>query len=362
MRWPWQRNISGDTLVFSWADQTLTYVLARRQLDGSCAVLKLGAERQGSDNLATFVQRLQGLGLKGQNAIAMLASHQYQFLQIDTPAVPPEELRSAARYQIREMLQTHVDDVTIDVVRVGDDAHQGGTVHSFVVAAPNTVVRSVLDLGAAMDCPVSVIDVQEMAQRNLQCALAQHDGQPDRANAALVLVPGQQALLTISANDELFYTRRFDVPEGFLTSVWGQGVVVAAPVDGFTPVEEYVPSYGMGDVALGDDYAGVQPSLPALHGVSHADDERAQRLVVEVQRSLDVWDRTWSSLPLRGLRVFAGERTTELAQWLTQQLGQAVSPLEVGTLFPGFEAAPVAQQALCLPLLGVLLRTEGGKS
>lgn len=362
MRWPWQRAISGDQLVYAWSEQSLTYVLARRQVDGSCAVLKLGVERQGTDNLASFVQRLQGLGLRGLDGIAMLASSQYQFLQIDTPAVPPEELRSAARYQIREMLQTHVDDVTIDVVRVGDDARQGGTMHSFVVAAPNTVVQSVLDLGAAMDCPVSVIDVQEMAQRNLQSALAQRDGQPGRANAALVLVPGQQALLTISANDELFYTRRFDVPEGFLTGVWGQGVAVAAPVDGFTPVEEYVPSYSTGDVALGDDFAAVQPSPPALNGVSRADDERAQRLVVEVQRSLDVWDRTWSSLPLSGLRVYAGERTTGLAQWLTQQLGQPVTPLDVGALFQGFEAAPVALQAQCLPLLGVLLRTAGGKS
>lgn len=362
MRWPWQHKISGDLLVFSWSEQTLAYVLGRRQTGGSCAVLKVGVERQGTDNQAAFVQRLQGLGLKGLDAVAMLASHQYQFLQIDTPAVPPEELRSAARYQIRDMLQTHVDDVTIDVVRVGDDAHQGSTVHSFVVAAPNVAVRSVLDMAAAMDCPVSVMDVQEMAQRNLQCALAQGEGQPERANAALVLVPGQQALLTISANDELFYTRRFDVPEGFLTAVWGQGVAVTAPVDGFTPVEEYVPSYGMGDVALGDDFAVVQPSLPAINAAPRADDERAQRLVVEVQRSLDVWDRTWSSLPLSSLRVYAGERTVELAQWLTQQLGQAVSPLEVAALFPGFEAVPVAQQAQCLPLLGVLLRTEGIKS
>lgn len=359
MRWPWQRKISGDQLVCSWSDQTLTYVLARRQVDGSCAVLKLGVERQGTDSLASFVQRL---GFKGLDAIVMLASNQYQFLQIDTPAVPPEELRSAARYQIREMLQTHVDDVTIDVVRVGDDAHQGSTMHSFVVAAPNVVVRAVLDLAAAMNCPVSIIDVQEMAQRNLQSAVAQREGQPERANAALVLVPGQQALLTISANDELFYTRRFDVPEGFLTGVWGQGVAVTAPVDGFTPVEEYVPSYSTGAVPFDDDFGAEQLPQVALNGVSRADDERAQRLVVEVQRSLDVWDRTWSSLPLSKLRVYAGERTIELAQWLTQQLGQQVSPLDVGALFPGFETVPVAQQAQCLPLLGVLLRTEGIKS
>ena len=65
-------------------------------------------------------QRLKGLGLKGAQATIMLRAEQYQLLQIDTPAVPPVELRAAARYQVREMLQTHVDDVTIDVIRVGD--------------------------------------------------------------------------------------------------------------------------------------------------------------------------------------------------------------------------------------------------
>jgi MSHA biogenesis protein MshI len=362
MRWPWQRKHSSDRLVCSWADQTLCYVLARQQAEGKWAVLKMGQEQQGSDTLTGFASRLQALGLKGLDAVFMLRASQYQFLQIDTPAVPPEELRSAARYQIRDMLQSHVDDVTIDVVRVGDDAHQANNGHSFVVAAPNVVVRAALVMAAAMDGRVSVIDVQELAQRNLQTALAQRDGQPERANAALVLVPGQQALLTISANDELFYTRRFDVPEGFLTSVWGQGVAVVAPVDGFTPVEEYVPAYGAGDVSFDNDFAPAQALPLQASAPSRADDEKAQRLVVEVQRSLDVWDRTWSSLPLNRLRVYAGERTVELAQWLTQQLGQSVTGLELGALFPGFDDAPAAQQAQCLPLLGVLLRNEGKRS
>ena len=353
---------SSDRLVCSWADQTLTYVLARQQTDGTWAVLKMGDEQQGTDSLGSFASRLQAGGLKGFGAVFMLRASQYQFLQIDTPAVPPEELRAAARYQIREMLQSHVDDVTIDVVRVGAAAHQGSNGHSFVVAAPNVVVRAELDMAAAINCPVSVIDVQDMAQRNLQSVLAQRDGQPERANAALVLVPGQQALLTICVNDELFYTRRFDVPEGFLSSVWGQGVAVLAPVDGFTPVEEYMPTYGAGDVSFAEDFAPEQPAPIESSGSSRANDERAQRLVVEVQRSLDVWDRTWSSLPLSQFRVYAGERSAELAQWLTQQLGHAVAALEVGALFVGFEDAPATQQALCLPLLGVFLRTEGHTS
>ncbi|HEY8905781.1 MAG TPA: hypothetical protein VIM63_07060 [Rhodoferax sp.] len=351
MRWPWQRSFSTNKWILSWSRGVLAYVHARRLGDASFEVLALGIQVQGADDASHFRQRLQALGLKGADVTIMLRSDQYQLLQIDTPNVPVEELRAAARYQVREMLQTHVDDVIIDVMRVGD-GQQKAAGHSFVVAATHAVVKEALDFAAALDCRVSVIDIHETALRNLQTALAQRDDSLARANAVLVLAEGQQAVLTISANGELFYNRRFDVPDGFLTGSWLQGVTQSAPIDGFTPVQEYVPAYGSGDISLDLDLPAADP-----HAAS-SDDDRSQRLLLEVQRSLDVWDRTFSSLPLTGLRVFAGERSTELATWLTRQLGQVVVPLDVKPIFSGLDAVTTADLAACLPLLGVLLRTE----
>jgi len=319
----------------------------------------MGVEPLDVGGVVQLRQRLQALGLKGVDATVMLRSQQYQFLQIDTPNVPPEELRAAARYQVRDMLQTHVDDVTIDVMRVGDGQQKGtGGSHSYVVAAPNAVVKEVLDFAMSLDCEVSVIDIQEAALRNLQTELARRDGSIGRARAALILVEGEHAVLTITANEELFYTRRFDVPEGFLSGTWGQGVSEVAPIDGFTPVQEYVPSYAVGDISLDGDFPGAAASAAPSFKATQADDDLSQRVVLELQRSLDVWDRTWSGLPLDGLRVFAGERSGELATWLTRQLGQVVVPLDVKPIFVGLESVSVSDLAQCLPLLGVLLRTE----
>jgi MSHA biogenesis protein MshI len=198
---------------------------------------------------------------------------------------------------------------------------------------------------------VSVIDVQETAQRNLQNALAMRDGSTDRAQAALLLLPGQQAVLTICANQELFYTRRFELPEGFLTASWSAGIQAPeVPTDAFTPVDEYVP-----------DHSGMTLLAPALEAAAMADDDKAQRLLVEVQRSLDVWDRSWSAMPLAGLTVYAGERSQELAQWLGRQLGQTVLAMDVNAIFAGFEGGSLQDRSVCLPLLGVLLRSESRK-
>ena len=50
-----------------------------------------------------------------------------------------------------------------------------------------------------------------------------------------------------------------------------------------------------------------------------------------------------------------------MANWLSRELGQAVSGIELSAQFPGLQSMPVADQAYCLPLLGVLLRTETRK-
>lgn len=221
IRWLRRRQAPKDHLVVSWSGQTLAYVLARGNVDLGYEVLKSGVERQGEVNLSggldDMVRRLKALSLDGLPVSVMLRPEQYQLLRIRAPAVAPDELRAAARFQILKMLDTHIDDVTIDVMRVGDGrargaGHLGG--HLFVVAARRMVIREVLDLCDAMRWNVSVIDIQETAQRNLQTALAIIEGQGrrGRASAALVLLDPLQAVLTICAEGELFYARRFDLP------------------------------------------------------------------------------------------------------------------------------------------------------
>jgi MSHA biogenesis protein MshI len=169
--------------------------------------------------------------------------------------------------------------------------------------------------------------------------------------------------LTISASEELFYTRRLELPEGFMTMVWGQSEI-AASADTYTPVSEYVPDYNVGGVSYGNDYSDPSTAAAgagATGGRAQADYERAQRLVVEVQRSLDLWERSWSQLPLAGLRVFAGARSQELADWLGREMGQSVGVLDATQLLNGLPSADSPDAAYCLPLAGVLLRTEGRK-
>lgn len=346
MQWPWKRASSQDQLIVCWCGQALAYVEGI-STGGRFAVKRMGVEQQGADKLKDFAHRLSDMGLAGHGALAMLNTEQCMLLQIAAPAVPPEELRSAARYQIRDMVDQHIDDLTLDVLHLGDGQDKSAG-QLFVVAAANTVIRELMQLAEAMEWSVRVIDVQEMAQRNMQSAWAKFAGFANRATAALVVVNDKQALLTITANDELYYSRRLDLPAGFLTMQWDGGLETKQePVDAYTPVGEYVPDYGSPSTLGFDD------------GASSGGGERAQRLLVELQRSLDLWDRTWTALPMASVAVYAGGRSAELADWLSRGLGQTVATLDPGVLFDGVPELSEEHAMKCLPLLGLLLRTGG---
>ena len=365
MRWPWGRRAGGQQLVVSWAGQQLAFVLADTPQDGRYPILKYGVEKQGTDSLEDFTKRLQVLGLKGFPTTVMMRPEQCQMLQIDAPAVPPEELRAAARYQIKELLTAHVDDITLDVMRVGA-GEQKGSGQLFVAAATTTVLREVLAIAEAMNWTVSVIDIQESAQRNLQSAAMKLEGRLDRADATLML-DQTQAVLTISANEELFYTRRLELPDGFYDGSWlpAEEETAAIP-DAYVPVQAYIPDFNVGGESHGTDYSIPEPDYGAatrgaIDPQTRASNEKVERFSLEVQRSMDIWSRTWSSLPLDSVRVYVGERSAELATWLDQQLGQSVIALDLQTPFPGFDGGVMGDTALCAPLLGVLLRAETRK-
>lgn len=299
MKWPWQTGESQQRLVMSWAQGELAFVQAQPQGAG-WAISRLGVERQGDDSEIAFHKRLQALGLQDRQATVVLRPSQYQLLQIDMPPVKEEELRPAVRWQIAGMVAQPIDTLVIDVMPVGD-AQVRKTKQVFVVAADQMVVDVSLTLARTLGVEVAVIDIQDNAQRNLQL----HNLDPTtQAHVAVVLLDEAQALLTISAHGELQYSRRLDVEPGM--------------VEG------------------GDNHAG------------------RERWAMEIQRSLDVWDRTAPMLPLSRISLYAGQHTVALSRWLGQYLGQAVYPME--PVFEGLNTDDLAQHPACWPLLGGLLR------
>lgn len=142
----------------------------------------------------------------------LLGAGDYQLLSVDAPNVPAEELKTAIRWRLKDMLDFHVDDATVDVLAIPPDknAPSRNSV-MYAVAARNQTVQQRQSLFEQGQIPLSVIDIPELAQRNLS-ALAEPDG---RGLAMLSFGP-EGGLFTVTFAQELYLSRRIDISESQL--------------------------------------------------------------------------------------------------------------------------------------------------
>ncbi|MEJ6003517.1 hypothetical protein [Paucibacter soli] len=338
MRWPWRSARSNTRLVLQLGREQLAYVQAPNGATPPLAPGRWGVLDLGQLTDEALQHELAALGLGGGEVLALLDADAYQILKIDTPPVPQDELKAAARWQIKDLLEVPLDELTLDVMHVGDDqprAHK----QLFVVAGSNRAIERVSRIGSTAGLQLDVVDIAETALRNLQSAAAAAEDLTKRATAALLL-QGGQCLLTICAHGELFYTRRLD---------WDARLLKRATQASAPKADTPVP--------LGYEY---MPGDALNFGGLDAEHDESSPLVLELQRSIDVWERSWPDLPLARLYLLVPEHGQQLATLLQRELGLRTSAIDPATLFPGFEPATHGPEAYaaCLPLLGALLRQE----
>lgn len=332
MKWPWQPKADNGSLAIGTPVEALAWV----QADAAGRLLRCGLELRGSDNAADFSRRVRALGLPPTPATAVLRLAEAQLLQVEAPAVKPEELKAAARWRIKDMIDSPLDELTVDVLQVGDERARSHR-QLFVAAARNAVIRDTADRTHAAGLTLAAIDIAETTQRNLQTAIARAEGLGERATAALML-HGKQCLLTVCAGGELFYARRLPWDEHTLEAVMPRAPALppAAAMENLDFVD-----YGAETGGAADD-GGVPP------------------LVIELQRSFDLLERSWPEIAVAGLWVHVGAGSPALARLLHDTLGLRVEPLDPERVFPGFDAlaaGPGVREAV-LPLLGGLLRVQ----
>jgi MSHA biogenesis protein MshI len=137
----------------------------------------------------------------------VLSGGEYQLLTVDAPNVPQDELKTAVRWRLKDMLDFHVDDATIDVLDIPIDSGAVSRSHSmFAIAARNALIQSRQALFGEAKLQLQVIDIPEMAQRNISTLL-----ETEGRGLAMLSFDADGGLLTITYKGELYLSRRIDV-------------------------------------------------------------------------------------------------------------------------------------------------------
>jgi len=268
-----------------------------------CGTRELGASFKDADRVA------KDLGVDQYQCLTLLSPTDYQLLLVEAPNVPIAELKTAVRWRVKDMLDYHLDDATIDVLDIPVDPAGGGRGHSmYAIAARNDIIQGCIERFTAARIPLSVIDIAETAQRNI-AALYEP---PDRGVGLLYLGPAH-ALLTINFRGELYLARRIDV--------------------------------------------GIEQLLSA--GEGHRD-EAMNRILLELQRSFDHLDRQFPFVTMAKLLLGPEPRDTGLAAYLSANLDLAVEPASLSDVVSFEPGAPPEGEAAwrLFHVLGAALRNE----
>jgi MSHA biogenesis protein MshI len=251
----------------SLAAEELQYAHGQFAVSGKSAITSFGSRRVDAGDKQGLHKIAQDMRLGQYQCTALLKPGDYQLLQVEAPNVPKDELKSAIRWRIKDMIDYHVDDATVDVL---DVPPQDGRNHlMYAVAARNDLIQACIRQYTEARIPLSVIDIRETAQRNIAALYESED-----RGVALAYFGEDWGLLTINYRKELYLARRLD----------------------------------LGLEQLGAEDASQEGGA-------------FERVAVEIQRTLDHFERQFRSIPVARVLVAPTTRASGLGEFLRTRLG-----------------------------------------
>jgi len=236
----------------------------------------------------------------------VLEPGEYQLHLVEAPNVPEAELKTAMRWRVKDLLEYPAEAATVDVLPVPAD--RGGRGRSvFAVTARNDHIAWCMKLFEDAKVPLECIDIPELAQRNV-AALFEEPGR----GLALLNFTDAGAMLTITSGGELYVARSFELTADQVERAEGE-----------------------------------------------ARDALLERVVLELQRSLDHFDRQFGGVPVARLLIAPFPGAAAVREYLAENLYVPVDLLDLAEVLdlqeaPQLEAADA--QSRGLQIIGAALR------
>ena len=278
----------------------------RREAGRKPVVLLADSVEKGVNDAATLAALKKPMRLDRYRCTALLSHGKYQLIQTDAVAGAPDEAREVARWKLKDQVEFPVDTAAIDLLPIPSD---GRAPQVFAALSPESTMAPLVQAFQTAKVPLAAIDLPEISQRNL-AALFEENG---RGQATLIF-DDDEGLLTFTLNGELLVVRHVELNARQLMT---------------------------------------------------ADDDRRnmlfERIALDVQRSLDNFDRLYSSVPLAHLLVAPIPGVDGFLAYLRANLTISVAPLDVSSVVD-IGAVPALldplRQFQCLRAIGAALRDE----
>jgi MSHA biogenesis protein MshI len=264
--------------------------------------------RKEGDEVTTLKRLRRELDLGSYHCTTLLKAGDYQVLQVEAPNVPAAEMKIAMRWRIKDLIDFPVEAATVDAIIIPQGDNARGS-QALAIAARNEVIAATVKIFTDAGIRLEVIDIPELAQRNV----ARFFEEAGRG-LALLAFDAEGGLLTFTCDGELYQYRR------------------------------------------------IEHSLAAFADIS--DEQRQliyERIVLELQRSLDNFDRQFRQVAISKVVVAPVPGAASLQEYLASNLGVPVTTLDLAQVmdFPRTpELREPVHQSQCLQVIGASMREE----
>jgi MSHA biogenesis protein MshI len=246
------------------------------------------------------------LGLQRIPASSVLSAKSYQLQLLEIPNVPREELLSAIRWRLKDLIDFPVEEAVVELLEMPPHSNPGAPHTGYAVVTRRDEVMQQIETMQRADLTMDVIDIPELCVRNVAVMLPE-----DKDGVAFLHFTEDCGYLTITRQGVLHLTRHLDA---------GRRALADAKSDEFTMQE-------------------------LVNGIA-----------LEVQRSLDYYESHYDCRPVTQIVLGPGADLEELTSGLTQNLGVNVRTVEFEDLFSLEQDIPLDVQGNCLLAVGAALR------
>lgn len=266
--------------------------------------------RKEQSDAATLTRLCREFKLDRYRTTTLLAGDEYQMHQLDAPNVSPEELKDAVRWRVKDLIDYPLEEATVDVLDIPVDRNAPARNHSiYAITARNHAIKTRIQPIVAAQIALEAVDIPELAQRNIAALF-----EPAGRAVALLAFYGKEGILTFTCGGELYLSRRIEISRAQL----------------------------------------LEPDAER-RGQIH------ERIALELQRSLDHFDRQFHYAPVAKVLLAPLPPECGLLEYLAANTYVPVEGIDLAAV-ADFPAVPdlkhPERQAQCLQMIGAALRDE----
>ncbi len=167
--------------------------------------------------------RLLKLGLLGVPCNLVMSPGSYQLILGEAPKVPAEELAEALRWRIKDLVQFPIAEAVVDAFLLPEDSARGTSRMAYTVASQRKNIEAVVATTKATGLQLKNIDIPELVLRNLAEACCD-----TKRGVAIVKLHQGGGSLQIIRDGNLYLSRQFSLSynAGLLDDLPGDALVL----------------------------------------------------------------------------------------------------------------------------------------